>query len=186
MSALGAVVLGVSLWLPWYAVHLPEALGRELDRQTQGSPAIGQLARELIAVIPSGLTVTAWQTFETADVALAACAGIVLSMVVAVSSGTRDPGAAARFALAAGTAAAVLVAVKIASPPGPAELLELRYGAWVALAGALLVAAGGLAAGQAPAFERPSPAAPAAAEAPPSAGAPLPWDAGGSSPPPRR
>jgi hypothetical protein len=187
LAAVGAVVLAPSLWLPWYAVHLSEALGRELDRQTQVAPALGQLARELMAAIPSGLTVTAWQVFDTADIALAACAGAVLFAVVTVSSGTRDPGTAARLALAAGAAAAVLVGVKLASPPGPADLLEVRYGAWVALAGALLVAAGGLMAGQAqgPTAVPAAHAAPAATE-PPSGGTALPWDAGASSPPPGR
>ena len=154
VSALGALLLGGALRLPWYAVHLPQTLGAEIERGTQAMPALGQLARELLAAIPEGVTLTAWQAFDTADLALAACAGAVLFAVASAASGTRDSGTVARLALAAGTGAAALVGVKLASPPGPAELLEVRHGAWVALVGALLVAAGGLLAAQAPGASR--------------------------------
>ncbi|HSD79628.1 MAG TPA: hypothetical protein VLB47_03170 [Solirubrobacteraceae bacterium] len=160
LSALGAVLLGAALWLPWYAVHLPAALGSGLEQGAAQAPVLGQLARELLAVLPHDLSVTAWQAFETADVLLALGAGLVVAAVAGATSGAVADGAVARLALVTGTGAALLVGVRLASPPGPSELLDVRYGAWLALAGALLVAAGGVMAA-APAGPA-SPAAPAA------------------------
>jgi hypothetical protein len=182
VAALGAVVLAAALWLPWYEVHVPEALGRELGEATQTAPLLGQLMQELAAAIPADLTVTAWQAFDVADVFLAvACAHVLFVLVFGASS----PGAAAKLALAAGCAAAGLVALKLASPPGPDGMLDVRHGAWVALLGALLIAAGGFLARDAPAAAAPPPAPPLA-EHPPTGGTALPWDAGASTPPPGR
>jgi len=182
VAALGAVLLAVALWLPWYELHLPETLGGELGEATRTAPLLGQLMQEIAAAIPAELTVTAWQAFDFADVFLAVACAHVLFVVVLGSS---SPDAAAKLALAAGCVAAGLVALKLASPPGPDGMLDVRHGAWVALLGALLIAAGGFLARQAPAAAA-TPPAPPSTEPPPRGGTELPWDAGASTPPPGR
>jgi hypothetical protein len=183
LSGLGALLLGGALWLPWYAVHVPETLGRQLGGSGEVPPLLGQLVREIAAAIPADLTVTAWQAFDVADVLLAVgCAHVLFAAVF----GAASPDAARKLTLAVGVAAAALVVLKLASPPGPDGLLEVRYGAWVALGGALLVALGGVLDARDTPASAPLAAPFPAPSAPPTDDAPLPPGAPESVAPPGR
>jgi hypothetical protein len=182
LAAFGAALLGAALWLPWYAVDLSGTLGRELGDPSQTPTLLAEILREVAATVPADLTVTAWQAFGGADVLLAVACALVLFAVVSQSSGLHDAAASARLALVVGCAATGLVALKLASPPGPAGMLEVRYGAWAALCGALLVAAGGVLAARAPGASPPA----VPPVVPPAGDAPLQWETAGSVAPPGR
>jgi hypothetical protein len=112
-----AIVLVVSLFLPWFGVApLP-------DERFGG-------------VFHS--TLTAWQAFSVVDVVLVACSAVVLLAVV-MQATQRTPaipmvsGVAATWA---GLVAVVLVAIKVIDGS------HVRYGAWIGLAAAVGLAAG--------------------------------------------
>jgi hypothetical protein len=188
----GAAVAAVALWLPWYAVTLPQELRRAAADGAAGGlpPALGELARELITVLPEHLEATGWQALDGGDVALLVLAAVVAAAVL-LAAGAAAPGiqvdlaGAARVATVAGAAATGFVLLKLVDQPGPNEIVSVRYGAWVALAGGALMLAGGGMASRDAALPAPlSPDVPG--YTPPSGTAP--WDfAGGSvGPPPRR
>jgi hypothetical protein len=82
-------------------------------------------------------SVSGWQALTVIDVLLALLALLAIA-VPAVSVATRGPAkpvAIAVIASALGWLAVLLVAIRLVSPPGD---LSLRYGIWLALAGALI------------------------------------------------
>lgn len=116
LVAVGGVVLFVSLFLNWY------------------EPAFdGQ----------SGLT--AWAVFELLDIVLAGLAVVAVASVIPMR-GERAPATlvAARWLPWIGIAALVLVLVTLLSDPPAVRGRGLEIGAWIGLAGALMLAAGGL------------------------------------------
>jgi hypothetical protein len=114
LAGLGGLALLVSLFLPWYSVA-------GVDRDLTG-----------------------WQSFAVIDVllALAALVGIALAVTTAVRRTPAVPVALGVLGGPVGALAALLVLIRLLDPPGPNELLDLGPGAWLALAGALAVAAG--------------------------------------------
>jgi uncharacterized membrane protein len=88
---------------------------------------------------------SAWQAFSVLDVVLALLALFPLALVALQA--TRDspalPVAFSVFATVAGTLAALLVLYRIANQPGPNDAVDVEAGAWIGLAAALAVAAGG-------------------------------------------
>ena len=92
---------------------------------------LGQFARDLLTMLPSHIEATAWQAFEKGDVVLLVCA---LAAVFAALLQRMDVVGIAG-ALATGT-----VVIEMIDQPGPGELVSLKWGAWLALAGALLIA----------------------------------------------
>ncbi len=144
----GSVLVAGSLWAPWYAIDFGAAAREAAGSQTGQMPAfVGEFARQLMSLIPSHIEATAWQVFEKSDVVLLACAivAIVAALLDRVDVSTIAGGAAA--------AATVLAMV---DRPGPSEIVSLKWGAWVALAGALVILAGSRMASEKPAIE-PSP-----------------------------
>ncbi len=104
---LGAALLIVALFLPWYR---PDELG-------------------------------AWEVFEVWDLALAALG--VASLLAAAGLLTPDIASLDRRWLpATALAALVIVAVQIVDPPPAATGLDPETGAWLALAGAVVMGAG--------------------------------------------
>jgi hypothetical protein len=179
----------VALWLPWYAISLPQELRRAAADGAAGAlpPALGQLARELIGVLPEHIEATGWQALDGGDVALLVLAAVVAATVL-LAAGAAAPGiqvdaaAAARVASVAGAAATGFVLLRLVDQPGPNEIVSVRYGAWVALAGGALMLAGGRMASRDAA--RPTPVLPLASSYTPPSGT-APWDfAGGSIGPP--
>jgi len=121
VAAAGGVLLLVSLFLPWYGVDLPASIG---DASPFG-PA----------------EASGWQILTVIDVLLALIAlpAIALPIVSITAEGPAKPIAVAVIASATGWLAVVLVAFRLLDAPGDVdEFLGLRYGIWLALAGALI------------------------------------------------
>ena len=114
--ALGAVVLLVALFLDWYG----------------GERGFGE-------------GITAWTAFELIDLLLAvlAVAAIAAALEPMARSSTRLPDTLGGIC---GPAALLLVVVSIVNPPPVVQGLdiELKVGAWLALAGAAIMCAGAL------------------------------------------
>ncbi len=126
-----AVVVG-SLWAPWYAIDFGPEAKRAIGQQTGQLPGvIGDFARQMLTLIPTHIEATAWQAFEKADVILFACA------IVAVMAALIDRMDVAGFA---GVAAIATVVLQMIDRPGPSQFMSLEWGAWLALAGAVVIA----------------------------------------------
>jgi hypothetical protein len=159
LALAGAGVTLASLWAPWYRLHLPAAL-RDLVQQRADAygPAAGNFVRGLAALLPDSISGDAWTVFERTDVVLA-LASVLVAAALLAAAGAFGPGirvagdAAARAATGAGAVGALLVAGRIADPPGPNAYLDVRWGAWAGLLGCALMIAGGVMASRAPTVE---------------------------------
>ena len=176
VAAIGAAVLAVSVFLPWYDVSFTQyganaaaQAGQEvIDRF--GNSSLSTYAAALpaeaakLAGRPIG-ALSAHDILENISVVLLIIAGLaLLDAMVPLARGGRAPEGAGGALVLAGLLAAVLVIFRIAVPPGAAgEYLSLsvREGAWTALLGAGAILAGGL---------WPRSTAPAAAAPEPSQG----------------
>jgi hypothetical protein len=119
VAGLGGLLLGVSLFLPWYS----------------GTPVIAQSEVTLIGVEQHP---SAWEAFAVIDVLLAlfALLAIAVPIVSLAASGPAKPVAVAVIASAFGWIAVVLVAVRLSEPPD--GFYSRSYGGWLALAGAVI------------------------------------------------
>lgn len=129
----GAAAVAGSLWAPWYAIDFGPEARNAIGQQTGQLPGVlGDFARQMLTLLPTHIEATAWQAFEKADVVLFACA-IVAVMAVLID----------RMDVAgiAGGAAAVTVVLQMVDRPGPNEIVSLKWGAWLALAGAVAIVA---------------------------------------------
>jgi hypothetical protein len=121
LAALGAVIVVASLFLPWYGVTLA-----------------------------GGLVKTAVGTFGLIEAALLLTVGSAVLLIVACSRGYSLPRPLNEGALlvAAGAWSALLIAYRMLDRPdfelAGAGRVGLRYGIFIALIGAGLLAAGGL------------------------------------------
>ncbi|HEV8153669.1 MAG TPA: hypothetical protein VGP78_12070 [Solirubrobacteraceae bacterium] len=87
---------------------------------------------------------TGWQVFEVVDILLAALALGTVALLLG-AGGRADRGEdAPPWAPLLALAAVVVVAVQLIDPPPAARETDRATGAWLALAGALLLAAGAL------------------------------------------
>jgi hypothetical protein len=130
----GAAAVAGSLWAPWYAIDFGPVARKAVGAQTDQLPGVlGEFTRQLLSVIPTHIEATAWQVFDKADVILFACA------IVALFAALIDRTDITTFA---GAAAGGLTFVQIVDRPGPSELVSLRWGPWLALAGAAVVVVG--------------------------------------------
>jgi hypothetical protein len=129
----GAIAVIASLWLPWYGVSIPDSVRQAVDAQAgQMPPGFADFARGVLAALPSSIRLNGWQAFEGADVALALIAGAVaVSVLMTVD---------VRAVLGAAAALAGLVVVHILDQPGPNQIVSVKVGPWVALAGAAAIA----------------------------------------------
>jgi hypothetical protein len=111
-------------------------------------------AGELVAAVGGALVLvalfldwfgpaTGWQVFEALDLVLTALAATAIA-VGASSIGSAGAGGG-RWLLPVGLALVAIVVVQIAEPPPVAAELDAKTGAWLALAGAVLVLVGGIA-----------------------------------------
>jgi hypothetical protein len=159
LSTLGAVLLAVSVYLPWYGVALTptgvaaaqrasEQVAAQFGNSTLQSyvaplrAAEGALAGQQLGAL------SAHDALRNISVLLLVLAGLALldGLVPLVRGGRVAPGAGGALVLV-GVLAAALVVFRIVSPPQPGgEYLSLsvREGAWLALVGAGGVLAGGL------------------------------------------
>jgi hypothetical protein len=127
----GAAVVVGSLWAPWYALDLGPAVRSAASQQIGQLPAgFRDFLTQILAAVPSHLDATAWQVFEKTDVVLFACA------IVAVVAALIDRMDIVAFA-GAGAAGATVLAML--DRPLPGEIASLQWGAWLGLAGALVI-----------------------------------------------
>jgi len=159
-SALGAIVLVVSVFLPWYAVSLT-AQGVAFMQQLQSEQVqkfgnatlqseLGSLHARLGALAGQQLgTITAHQAFSTISVLLlvAGGLGILLALLPLARQSSSDFDGTGPWLALLGLIAAACVLYRMGVRPlGDAtELsLTLREGAWLALLGSVAMVAGGL------------------------------------------
>lgn len=150
LSGLGAVVVMVSLWRPWYELRFPDELLQQARAFSSRMGELGPYAQQGIDELQSrgSVPVTAWQAFEQADTVLAVAAGVVLGLVLLNAIGALSARLDGALVLA-GLVATGLVAFRLVSPPGPdaalaADLLHPASGLYMALVGALLMTGGGI------------------------------------------
>jgi hypothetical protein len=127
IAALGGLLTLIALALPWYAATGPNwSLDVERPPATTGD-------------LP---TFSAFAAMTVIDflIAFIALLAILVPIASAASSGPAKSVAAAVLASAFGWIAILLVLFRIVDLPG--EQLELRYGAWLALAGTIIAWAG--------------------------------------------
>jgi hypothetical protein len=130
----GGLVLLIALFLPWYGVTV----------KTPSRPGSAKITT-FVAGPPH---VTAWQAFSVTDVllALAALLAIGLVAVTATASGPAKPVAFTVMSGVASLLAVLLIAYRLLNQPGPNDLVEVRGGAWLGFAAALVMLAGSWAA----------------------------------------
>jgi hypothetical protein len=123
VSALGASLLAVAVFLPWYSVAHAAGAAR-----AGAQPA----------------TASAIETVQGIGIALIVLAFLALTdALLPLARHARVPaGAGASLALLGGIAGAFVV-YRMLDVPAPAAAQSLRAGAWLALAGAVMIATGG-------------------------------------------
>ena len=128
VSALGAVVLTVSVFLPWYAANL--------------SAGAGLLARHAFQL-------TGEQALSDLSVILLVLAGLSLldALFPIARAASVVPDGAGGAVVLLGLLATACVVYRMVHPPaqaGEVLALTLREGAWTALLGSLMISLGGL------------------------------------------
>src|SRR5690349_333235 len=156
VSAVGAAVLAVSMFLPWYSVSITPAGAAAAQQrfamvaQQYGSANLQAMADQIGAQFSSVAgrpltSVTAHQALKDVSVILLLLAGVALLASLLRLAGALEVGGG-QIALV-GFVAALCVLFRMLSPPGPpAELisLSLSWGSWLALCSAAAIIGGGL------------------------------------------
>jgi hypothetical protein len=159
VATLGAVLLAVSVFLPWYGISFTQYgasavahAGQEVIERFGNSSLSGYAAKlpaEAAALAGHQVgSVSAHDALKNISVVLLILAGLaLLDALIPLARGSRLADGAGGALVLAGLLAAVLVVFRIAVPPAIAgDYLSLapREGAWLALLGALAIIAGGL------------------------------------------
>jgi len=156
VSALGAVLLAISVFLPWYAVNLTPDGATFAANAIQG--LAGQFGNESMQQLAAGVhgsvaamsghevaALSAHQVLHDLNVVLLVLAGIaLLDALMTLARGTGSAGAGRTIALV-GVLAAVCVIYRMAEPPVPPGglvALSLREGSWLSLLGSLMMVLG--------------------------------------------
>jgi len=158
VSALGAIGLAISVFLPWYGVSFTSsgvAFAQRVGSQVASQYGNATLQSYMASLHTrlSGLaghefvSLSAHQALKTLNVVLLIAAGIgcAVALLALAASASAD---ANRGALAlVGSVAAVCVLYRMIEPPSPSGqlfALSLREGAWLALLGAVAMVVGAL------------------------------------------
>jgi hypothetical protein len=172
IAALGAAVLAVSVFLPWYGVSITASGAASAQQelttvaQQYGNASFqsgaSQIGAEFSALAGHQLaTVSAHDVSKKVGwilVLLAGIAGLAALLRLAGTTGLLDAGGG-QIALAGGTAALFVLFRMLSRPGAQIDLvsLSLSWGIWLALLGAAAIVAGGLLAASAQAPGRPAP-----------------------------
>jgi hypothetical protein len=171
-SAIGAVLLAVAVFLPWYgvsfnahAIAAAEQAGEQFAAQ-YGNAALqshlGSLHTSLTGVVNHEVfALSAHQALSTLNVVLLIIAGLALLIALLALAGPASASSEAnRVPLAVlgllGAACIVFRMVDRPSPAGELISLSLREGAWLALLGCICIAAGAVWTPRAPALRTAS------------------------------
>ncbi len=160
VSALGAVLLAVSVFLPWYGLSLTSAgvalaqqAGDQIASQLGGGalqPYAGEMHAGLAGLAGQQLVaVSAHQILKDLNVLLLVLAGLAMVdtlFPLARSASCVPDGAGRSVVLLGGLACACILyrMVVMPTPAGGMVALSLREGAWLALAGSLTMVLGGM------------------------------------------
>ncbi len=160
LSALGAIVLAVSVFLPWYGVSLTaEGVAYVQQASSQAAAQFGNAtlqsnvasAHNLIGGLAGHelFAASAHQVLQNISVLLLVLAGVgVLISLLTLAGAQLGSGDAARGPLALlGAVAVVFVLYRIAVPPAlEGQLFDVsrREGAWLSLLGAVAIVAGAM------------------------------------------
>jgi hypothetical protein len=133
-AAAGAAALLVALFLPWFGVEIPTPQG-------QGG------ILNIVHTVSTGSWGSGWDALGWLVIALA-LAAVGCAAWLAISNATGSPVAqsvaASVLTATAGTLAFVVLALRVlVFQPGPNEFIVVRYGAWLGLLAALILAVGG-------------------------------------------
>jgi hypothetical protein len=160
VSALGAIVLAVSVFLPWYGVSFT-ASGIAFVQQI-GDQVASQFGNPTLQSYVSGVhanlatlagrqftALSAHQVLKDLNVILLVLAALAVldSLIPLARSASPVPAGGGASVVLLGCVAAVCVIYRMVDPPTPAGnllALSLREGAWLALLGSLAMVAGGL------------------------------------------
>jgi hypothetical protein len=160
LSALGAIVLAVSVFLPWYGVSF--TANGIVVLQSVGDQVATQFGNATLQSYMSGLhanlgglagqeftAVSAHQVLKDLNVILLVLAGLALldALVPLARPDARVPEGAGASVVLVGSVATVCVLYRMVVPPTPAGglvALSLREGAWLAMLGSLLMVGAGL------------------------------------------
>jgi hypothetical protein len=160
VSALGAIVLAVSVFLPWYGLSLTAngiAFAQQLGAQAVSQFGNASLQGEL-GSFHAGLsalaghelgTVSAHQVLTNISVVLLILAGlgILIALIPLARPEPLSSGGNGGVICLLGAVSLLCVLYRIVEPPNPADgflSLSLREGAWLALLGSLAMVLGGL------------------------------------------
>lgn len=160
VSALGAIVLAVSVFLPWYGLSFTAAgvtfvqqLGDQVASQygnatlqslvSSAHPGIAGLAGQQFAAL------SAHQALHDLNIFLLVLAGLAMldAILPLARSGVTMPAGAGGSVVVLGSLAAMCVIYRMVELPAPAGSLiamSLREGSWLALLGSLAMVLGGL------------------------------------------
>jgi hypothetical protein len=160
VSALGAILLAVSVFLPWYGVSLTSGgaalvshVGDQFAAQ-YGNASLQSLTGSFHGTIAALAgrqlgAVSAHEVLKVINVVLLILAGLALfdALVPLARNASEVPEGAGGAAVLLGAVAGSLVIFRMVSPPDPAGgivTLSLREGPWLALLGGLTMVLGGL------------------------------------------
>lgn len=160
VSALGAVVLAVSVFLPWYGVSFTAAgiaivqqAGDQIASQFgNGSlqSLMGAFHHQVGSLAGQQFTaLSAHQALHVINIVLLVLAGLAMldAILPLARAEVSLPAGAGGSVVVLGTLAAICVVYRMLHPPTPAGelvVLSLREGAWLALLGSLAMILGGL------------------------------------------
>jgi hypothetical protein len=158
IAALGAAVLGVSVFLPWYGVSITASGAAAAQQQLAGvaqqygNAALQTKASELGAEFDSIAgrqlaTVSAHDVLKRISLILLILAGLALLASLLRLAGMSGLEAGGGQVALAGAVAALFVLYRMISPPGAqVDLvsLSLNWGIWLALLSAAAIVVGGL------------------------------------------
>jgi hypothetical protein len=129
-AAVGGAGLLTTLFLPWFGIDLPPS--------TVATPIVERVGD----VTDSGWDTLGWVTLAFALAAIGCAAWLAIANVVARPVAQQV--AAGVLTATAGTLAFVVLVLRtLLFQPGPNEFIGTRYGAWLGLLAALVLAVGG-------------------------------------------
>ncbi len=159
-SALGAIVLAISVFLPWYGVSLTpggialvQQVGDHLAAQYGNATLqadVGGLHSEVAGLAGQQVVaLSAHQALKDMNILLLVLAGLALldALVPLARSDASLPDGAGASVVLLGSVATICVLYRMIvppTPPGGVLALSLREGAWLALLGSLTMVLAGL------------------------------------------
>jgi hypothetical protein len=139
LAVVGAAALVVTLFLPWFDVEFPQ---QTVQRQFGGHGVLNVLNTYAVDGWGSGWDALGWLTIAIALAAVGCAAW--LAIVNAINGPVAQTVAASALTASVGTFAFVAIALRVLIfQPGPNDIVVLRYGAWLGLLAALILALGG-------------------------------------------